>query len=67
MFRLLYASLKYFSLGLVIGLLTAPRTGRESRRLVWDQARALTGDWFRDMTGCAGSAGRSGAASRTNL
>lgn len=45
MFGLLYASLKYFALGLVIGLLTAPRTGSESRQLLrergWSAARDM--------------------------
>ncbi|MHB1132062.1 MAG: YtxH domain-containing protein [Chloroflexota bacterium] len=46
MFKLLYASLKYFSLGLVIGLLTAPRSGRESWRMLRDQASTVSKGMF---------------------
>ncbi len=60
MFKLLYASLKYFVLGLVLGLLTAPRTGRDSRRLLWDQAYGMAKDW---LGGWGQRAGRSGHTS----
>jgi len=32
--KLIYTALKYFALGLLLGLLTAPRSGMESRRLL---------------------------------
>lgn len=46
MFSLLYASLKYFALGLVIGLLTAPRTGAESRQMLRERGWSAARDMF---------------------
>lgn len=41
---MIYTSLKYFALGLVIGLLTAPRPGVESRHVLWRSLRSALGD-----------------------
>jgi hypothetical protein len=46
MYKMFYASLRFFALGLVLGLLTAPRTGRDSRRLLWSQANDTAKDWW---------------------
>ncbi|MBI3965978.1 MAG: hypothetical protein HY329_10125 [Chloroflexi bacterium] len=39
-------ALKYFLLGLGIGLLTAPRSGEETRRLLVDQFFAYLDQWL---------------------
>ena len=77
MFKLLYASLKYFALGLVIGLLTAPRPGHESRRLLQDQIGTTVQDWFSSLGGGrtrttgtterAGTTGTTGTAGTTGM
>jgi hypothetical protein len=46
---LLYASLKYFALGLVVGLLTAPRPGGESRRILWERVQSQFSDLFSSL------------------
>jgi gas vesicle protein len=65
MFKLLYASLKYFALGLVIGLLTAPRPGNESRRLLQDQIAAVVQDTFSSMFSRRRTSGRSTSSGTT--
>ncbi len=35
--RIIRVSLKYFTLGLIAGLLLAPRAGRETRQILIDQ------------------------------
>ncbi len=44
MFRLLFAGARYFAIGLLLGLLTAPRAGTESRRLLRDKGMGLARD-----------------------
>lgn len=60
MFRLAYTAVKYFTVGLLLGLLTAPRSGLESRRLLRDKGLAAA----RDMLPSLGSGRRGGTPGR---
>ncbi|MDA8217576.1 MAG: YtxH domain-containing protein [Dehalococcoidales bacterium] len=44
MLRLAYTAIKYFAIGLLIGLFTAPRSGTESRRLLRDKGMSAVKD-----------------------
>ncbi len=46
MFRFLWTATRYFVLGLLIGYLTAPRRGEESRRLIINYIGAMLGELF---------------------
>ena len=44
MFRFLWTATRYFMLGLIVGYLTAPRRGDESRRLIISYIGAMLGE-----------------------
>lgn len=42
----LWTATRYFLLGLFIGYLTAPRSGEQSRRILFDYVGAMLGELF---------------------
>ncbi len=54
MLRFAYTAIKYLAIGLLIGLLTAPRSGVESRRLLKERGLSAA----KDLLASLGNAGR---------
>jgi hypothetical protein len=55
MLRLTFATLKYFALGLILGLLTAPRSGVESRNLLMSKGFSAAKDILPTTGGTQGN------------
>lgn len=55
MFKLAYTAIKYLAIGLLIGLLTAPRSGVESRRLLRERGLFAAKDLLPSLGNARGS------------
>jgi gas vesicle protein len=55
MLRGLRTAIQYFTLGLALGLLLAPRKGEETRSLLFDQLRSYMQEGMSGMAGGTGS------------
>lgn len=53
MLRGLRTAVQYFTLGLALGLLLAPRKGDETRAALWEQVQSTLGDAFAGAQGAS--------------